>query len=56
MSGTAAVELLAVPGLPLIKPGDDLAALIADGLDRGGLKPRAHFRGSPHHLERLLRL
>jgi coenzyme F420-0:L-glutamate ligase/coenzyme F420-1:gamma-L-glutamate ligase len=42
MSGTAAVELLAVPGLPLIKPGDDLAALIADGLDRGGLKPRAH--------------
>jgi len=40
MSQTAAVELLAVPGLPLIKPGDDLAALIADGLTRAGLKPR----------------
>ncbi len=41
MSGTAAVELLAVPGLPMIKPGDDLAGLIAEGLTRAGLVPRA---------------
>jgi coenzyme F420-0:L-glutamate ligase/coenzyme F420-1:gamma-L-glutamate ligase len=42
MTRTAAVELLAVPGLPLIKPGDDLAVLIAEGLRRGGLQPRAN--------------
>jgi coenzyme F420-0:L-glutamate ligase/coenzyme F420-1:gamma-L-glutamate ligase len=41
MSRTGAVELLAVPGLPMIKAGDDLAALIAEGLMRGGLTPRA---------------
>jgi len=42
MTRTAAVELLAVPGLPMIKPGDDLAAFICDGLVRGGLQPRAN--------------
>jgi coenzyme F420-0:L-glutamate ligase/coenzyme F420-1:gamma-L-glutamate ligase len=41
MSRTGAVELLAVPGLPMIKAGDDLAALIAAGLDRAGVEPRA---------------
>jgi coenzyme F420-0:L-glutamate ligase / coenzyme F420-1:gamma-L-glutamate ligase len=41
MTRTAAVELLAVPGLPMIKPGDDLAAIISDGL-RGSLQPRAN--------------
>jgi coenzyme F420-0:L-glutamate ligase/coenzyme F420-1:gamma-L-glutamate ligase len=41
MSRTGAVELLAVPGLPMITAGDDLAALIAEGLVRGGLAPRA---------------
>jgi coenzyme F420-0:L-glutamate ligase/coenzyme F420-1:gamma-L-glutamate ligase len=41
MSRTPAVELLAVPGLPLIKPGDDLGTLIAEGLARGSLQPRA---------------
>lgn len=40
MSRTGAVELLAVPGLPMIKAGDDLAALIGEGLARGGLAPR----------------
>jgi coenzyme F420-0:L-glutamate ligase/coenzyme F420-1:gamma-L-glutamate ligase len=40
MSATANVELLAVPGLPMIKPGDDLAALIADGFTRAKLQPR----------------
>ena len=38
MSRTAALEILAVPGIPLIKPGDDLAALIAEGLGRAILK------------------
>jgi coenzyme F420-0:L-glutamate ligase/coenzyme F420-1:gamma-L-glutamate ligase len=42
MSRTAALELLAVPGLPMIKPGDDLATLITEGLARGNLKPRAN--------------
>ena len=41
MSRTSALEILAVPGLPMIKPGDDLAALIAEGFARGGIEPRA---------------
>ena len=41
MSRTSALELLAVPGLPMVKPGDDLAALIAEGFARGGIEPRA---------------
>ena len=36
MSRTSALEILAVPGLPMVKPGDDLAALIAEGFARGG--------------------
>ena len=36
------VELIAVPGIPLVKPGDDLAALIASGLTAGGLQPRSN--------------
>jgi LPPG:FO 2-phospho-L-lactate transferase len=39
MTRTAAVEIRAVPGLPMIAQGDDLAALIAGGLARGGLTP-----------------
>jgi coenzyme F420-0:L-glutamate ligase/coenzyme F420-1:gamma-L-glutamate ligase len=42
MSRTGAVELLAIPGIPMVKPGDDLAVLIAEGLARGGLKLRAN--------------
>jgi coenzyme F420-0:L-glutamate ligase/coenzyme F420-1:gamma-L-glutamate ligase len=42
MSRTNAVELLAVPGLPVIKPGDDLANLIAEGLTRADMQPRAN--------------
>jgi coenzyme F420-0:L-glutamate ligase/coenzyme F420-1:gamma-L-glutamate ligase len=34
------VELIAVPGIPLVKPGDDLAALIVSCLKEGGLQPR----------------
>lgn len=31
------LALVALPGLPLVRPGDDLARLIADGLARAGL-------------------
>ena len=37
---TGAVELLPLPGLPLVHEGDDLATLIADGLERAGLELR----------------
>ena len=40
MTRTTALEILAVPGIPMIKAGDHLAALIADGLARGGFTPR----------------
>jgi coenzyme F420-0 gamma-glutamyl ligase (EC 6.3.2.-) len=31
------LSLISLPGLPLVKPGDDLVCLIADGLARAGL-------------------
>ena len=34
------VELLILSGIPLVRRGDDLVALIADGLTRGGIVPR----------------
>jgi coenzyme F420-0:L-glutamate ligase/coenzyme F420-1:gamma-L-glutamate ligase len=37
------VEIRAVPGLPMVRPGDDLAALIEAGLDRAGLLPLRDF-------------
>lgn len=40
MSRTTALEILAVPGIPMIAPDDDLAALIAEGFARGNLVPR----------------
>ncbi|QQS13434.1 MAG: coenzyme F420-0:L-glutamate ligase [Rhodospirillales bacterium] len=40
MDRTGGVEIIAVPGVPLVRAGDDLAALIADGLTRGGIVPR----------------
>src|SRR5260370_13310512 len=42
MSRTSAVELLAIPGIPMVGPGDDLAGLISEGLARDGLKLRAN--------------
>ena len=36
-----AVELRALPGIPMVKPGDDLAALIGQGLARAGLELRS---------------
>jgi coenzyme F420-0:L-glutamate ligase/coenzyme F420-1:gamma-L-glutamate ligase len=34
MTGRAGIELIAIPGVPAIAPGDDLAALIAERLER----------------------
>ena len=36
----ATLELIAVPGIPMVQAGDDLAALIADGLARADLVTR----------------
>ena len=40
MQRSSAVELLAVPGIPLVRKDDDLVALIGEGLTRGGIVPR----------------
>jgi coenzyme F420-0:L-glutamate ligase/coenzyme F420-1:gamma-L-glutamate ligase len=40
MSASARLELIAVPGLPEVRPGDDLAALLVSALDRAGLDLR----------------
>lgn len=34
---TPKLELIALPGMPLVRPGDDLVALIAAGLDAAGV-------------------
>lgn len=41
MTPTTALELIAIPGIPMVQAGDDLAALIADGLARANIAPRA---------------
>jgi coenzyme F420-0:L-glutamate ligase/coenzyme F420-1:gamma-L-glutamate ligase len=40
MERSNAVEILAVPGIPLVRKDDDLVALIGDGVTRGGIVPR----------------
>jgi coenzyme F420-0:L-glutamate ligase/coenzyme F420-1:gamma-L-glutamate ligase len=40
MTSSNAVEILAVPGIPLVRKDDDLVALIGEGLSRGGIVPR----------------
>jgi F420-0:gamma-glutamyl ligase len=40
MTRSGAVEILAVPGIPLVRRDDDLVALIGEGLARGGIVPR----------------
>ena len=35
------LSLHALPGIPMVQPGDDLAGLIGDGLARAGLTPQA---------------
>ena len=38
---TARLELFALPGLPMVRAGDDLPALILAGLDAPGSVPAA---------------
>ena len=40
MNRSTAVEILAVPGVPLVCKDDDLVDLIGEGLARGGIVPR----------------
>ncbi|MGH6708369.1 MAG: coenzyme F420-0:L-glutamate ligase [Bradyrhizobium sp.] len=40
MQRSSAVELLAIPDIPLVTKGDDLIALIGEGVVRGGIAPR----------------
>src|SRR5258708_2935525 len=40
MKRSNAVEIIAVPGIPLVRKDDDLVALIGEGLARGGIVPR----------------
>jgi coenzyme F420-0:L-glutamate ligase / coenzyme F420-1:gamma-L-glutamate ligase len=40
MDHSNAVEIFAVPGIPLVRKDDDLVALIGEGLERGGIVPR----------------
>jgi coenzyme F420-0:L-glutamate ligase/coenzyme F420-1:gamma-L-glutamate ligase len=40
MTRTTAVEILAVPGIPLVRKDDDLVTLIGEGLACGGIVPR----------------
>ncbi|MEE8505011.1 MAG: coenzyme F420-0:L-glutamate ligase [Kiloniellales bacterium] len=35
------LTLTAIPGLPLVAPGDDLAAVLIEGLERAGIAPLA---------------
>lgn len=40
MSGVGRLELLALPGLPMVKASDDLAALLAEAYARGAIAPQ----------------
>jgi len=40
MKPSDSLEILAVPGIPLVRKDDDLVALIGEGLERGGIVPR----------------
>ncbi|MGD9879750.1 MAG: coenzyme F420-0:L-glutamate ligase [Reyranella sp.] len=42
MNRTTALQIVAVPGIPLVKAGDDLATFIADGLATAKLAPQAN--------------
>ncbi len=35
-AGAAELRLIALPGFPLVRPGDDLAGMIVEGVDRAG--------------------
>ncbi len=40
MKRSNTVEIIAVPGIPLVRKDDDLVALIGEGLACGGIAPR----------------
>ena len=40
MPSTNAVEIRALPGIPMVRAGDDLVSLIAEGIARAGIQPR----------------
>jgi coenzyme F420-0:L-glutamate ligase/coenzyme F420-1:gamma-L-glutamate ligase len=40
MTRTTALEILAIPGIPMVASGDDLATLVTDGFARGAMQPR----------------
>ncbi|MBR0801079.1 coenzyme F420-0:L-glutamate ligase [Bradyrhizobium jicamae] len=40
MKPVKSVEILAVPGIPLVRKDDDLARLIGEGVERSGIVPR----------------
>src|ERR1700752_1054793 len=40
MNRSSAVEILAVPGIPLVHKNDDLVSLIGEGMTQGGIVPR----------------
>jgi coenzyme F420-0:L-glutamate ligase / coenzyme F420-1:gamma-L-glutamate ligase len=40
MTPPGALEILALPAIPMVQPGDDLATLIEAGFARGGIVPR----------------
>src|SRR5262249_49941725 len=39
MTNSSRIELIGVPDFPLVKPGDDLAALVAAALEHAALRP-----------------
>jgi coenzyme F420-0:L-glutamate ligase/coenzyme F420-1:gamma-L-glutamate ligase len=41
MTNATRIELIGVPDLPLVGPGDDLAGMITGALERSGLRPSA---------------
>jgi len=39
MQPSTRIELIGIPGVPLVQSGDDLPAILIDALDRAGLRP-----------------
>ena len=48
-----AVTLAAVPGIPAIRPGDDLARILGDALEAAALRPPPRRRAGGHPQDRL---
>jgi coenzyme F420-0:L-glutamate ligase / coenzyme F420-1:gamma-L-glutamate ligase len=40
-AAAATLTLAALPGIPTIRPGDDLASILGDAIDAAGLEPRS---------------